>query len=63
MAYKSCFGWELTEAEIDASVEELLVLGFLIKQLLELHVLRLAGCKIIITNLLVIYHFLSSAPT
>ena len=33
MANKSCFGSELTEAEIDASVEELLILEFLIRQL------------------------------
>ena len=33
MAYKSRFGRELTEAEIDASVEELLILEFKIKQL------------------------------
>ena len=31
MADKSRFGSELTEAEIDASVEELLILEFLIK--------------------------------
>ena len=33
MADKSCFGLELTEAVINASVEELLILKFLIKQL------------------------------
>ena len=33
MADKSHFGPELTEAEIDASVEEFLILEFLIKQL------------------------------
>ena len=32
MADKSRFGPELPEAEIDASVEELLILEFLIKQ-------------------------------
>ena len=32
MADKSRFGPELTEAEIDALVEELLILKFLIKQ-------------------------------
>ena len=33
MADESRFGPELTEEEIDASVEELLILEFLIKQL------------------------------
>ena len=33
MADKSIFGLELTDSEIDASVEELMILEFLTKQL------------------------------
>ena len=36
MADKRRFGPELYEAEIDASVEELLILEFLMKQLLDI---------------------------
>ena len=63
-ADKSRFGPKLTEAEIDALVEELLFLVSLIKQLFCSGLLDIEW--LIITNSalrasLVIYHFISSA--
>ena len=64
-ADRSRFGPELTEAEIDGSVEELLILEFFNQTII---LLGLAGYKMIITNSalrasLVIYYFVSSAPS
>ena len=47
MVDKCCFGPELTEAEIDALVEELLILEFFNKKII---LLGLAGYKTIIIN-------------
>ena len=61
MANKSCFKPELSEAKVDASVEELLILEFLINH--TIIVLGLAGYELTITisalrASLVFYHLL-----
>ena len=64
MADKNRLGPELSEAEINASVEELLIQEFFNKTII---LLGIARHKMIKTNSalrasLVIYHFISSAP-
>ena len=65
MAVKSRFGPELTEAESDALVDNVVGPGVFNKTIIPL---GLAGYNMIITNLplrasFVIYHFISSAPS